>query len=137
MRHREPSESHEQQYLIDFCHRANGRYPELALLFHIPNGGHRHKPVAAKLRREGVAAGVPDLFLPVARSGYFGFFIEMKRRNGGRVTARQQYWIQVLREQGYRVDVCRGWGEASDALIEYLSGPHTRSLEKNADLALA
>jgi len=121
----EPSESEEQQWLMDFCHRAKGQYPELALLFHIPNGGHRNKIVAAKLKREGVMAGVPDLFLPVAREGQFGFFIEMKRRRGGRVTAQQQHWIQVLRDEGYRVDVCRGWGEASDALVEYISGART------------
>jgi hypothetical protein len=39
-------------------------YPTKAnRLFAIPNGGHRNKIVAKKLKAEGVLAGVPDLCL--------------------------------------------------------------------------
>ena len=44
------------------------RYPAAAkLIYHVPNGGHRHKLVASKLKEQGVKAGVPDLVLPMAR----------------------------------------------------------------------
>lgn len=36
------------------------RWPELRLLYAVPNGGDRHPIVAAKMRAEGVRAGVPD-----------------------------------------------------------------------------
>lgn len=53
-------------------------YPELALLYHIPNGGKRDAKTATILKRQGVKAGVPDLHLPVARGGYHGLYIELK-----------------------------------------------------------
>ena len=49
-----------------------GRFPELVLLYHIPNGGKRDAQTAISLKRQGVKAGVPDLHLPVARGGYHG-----------------------------------------------------------------
>ena len=45
-------------------------YPDLELLYHVPNGGSRNKAEASKLKRMGVRAGVPDLVLPVPRAGY-------------------------------------------------------------------
>lgn len=42
------------------------RYPAASkLIYHVPNGGHRHKLVAVKLKEQGVKAGVPDLVLPM------------------------------------------------------------------------
>ena len=38
------------------------------LYFAIPNGGHRHPAVAAKLKAEGATPGVPDLFIPQWRT---------------------------------------------------------------------
>lgn len=45
------TESAEQQHLMQWTDFAAGKYPELELLFHIPNGGHRYKAVAGKLKR--------------------------------------------------------------------------------------
>jgi len=44
------------------------RYPAAAkLIFHVPNGGHRHKLGGDQAEEQGVKAGVPDLVLPMAR----------------------------------------------------------------------
>lgn len=48
------------------------------LAYHVPNGGHRVKAVAAKLKAQGVKAGVSDICLPMARGGWFGLYIEFK-----------------------------------------------------------
>lgn len=96
--------------------------PEIDLLFAIPNGGHRHISVAVALRDEGVKAGIPDLFLPVARDPYHGLFIEMKAQ-GGKVSRLQQQWIKTLGSQGYRVEVCRGFDQARATLCAYLDIP--------------
>lgn len=111
------TESAEQATLFSWARMMAGKWPELRLLFHIPNGGSRGKVEAARFKAEGVKAGVPDLFLPVARGSHHGLFIEMKRREGGRVSAEQKEWIAALTEQGYRAEVCHGWEEAA-ALIE-------------------
>lgn len=100
------------------------KYPELALMFAIPNGGERNKVTAARLKAEGVKAGVPDIFLPVARCvggeySHFGLFIEMKKSKGV-LSDAQDDWHGKLLRQGYMVNVCFGWQEAVNAIIDYL-----------------
>lgn len=116
-----PSESDEQISLFEWARVMQNQMPELRLLFHIPNGGYRNKVTAARMAREGVKAGVPDLFLPVARDGAHGLFIEMKRRKGGHVSDEQFVWGKALMFEGYRYSVCKGAEEAIGVITEYLS----------------
>jgi hypothetical protein len=113
------SESTEQQALFQWSEYNKAKYPELELLFHVPNGGKRNVIEAARLKREGVRAGVPDLILPVARGNYHGLFIEMKA-NKGKATQKQNEWIEKLQAQGYLAVVCNGWEEAKALLQNYL-----------------
>lgn len=117
-----PTESMEQQWLFQWARMSEGRYPELALMYHVPNEGKRSRATGGRLRAEGLRSGVPDICLPVARGGYHGLYIELKRRKGGRVTEAQEEWIAGLRAQGYRAEVCRGFDEASDVILAYLGG---------------
>lgn len=114
------SESIEQISLMHWAVFMKNRYPELELLYHVPNGGKRDRTTAAKLKAEGVKAGVPDLVLPVGRGGYLGLYIEMKVGKN-KTTENQEYWLKKLTEQGYRTAVCYGWEEASAVLEDYLS----------------
>lgn len=115
-----PLEHDEQTALMEWAKRNLGRWPELALLFAIPNGGARSAITGARMRDEGVKPGVPDLFLPVARGRYHGLFIEMKRRRGDGPDDQQTKWHDDLRAQGYRVEVCRGAEPAETVLRYYL-----------------
>lgn len=108
-----------QVALIRWAGYQAGKYPALHLLFSIPNGGHRTKVTAGKLKAEGVKKGVPDLHLPVSRQGYHGLWIEMKT-DKGRVSPDQRRWILALAEQGHRVAICRSWEDAARELREYL-----------------
>lgn len=103
----------------------SGKYPELNLLYHVPNGGSRHKAEAGRLRAEGVKAGVPDLCLPVARGQYHGLYIELKRQRGGRTSDHQSEWLDALSAQGYKAALCYGWEQAAGTIIEYLTGGGT------------
>jgi hypothetical protein len=47
-------------------------------------------------------------------------FIELKRRRGGVVSLDQQAVHDLLRDQGYRVEVCRGAEEAIRVISDYL-----------------
>ena len=79
MQNRKRSEATEQELVIQWCNWQQAQHPEAGMIFHIPNGGQpEHNWEAANLKRQGVKAGVPDLFLPVAKNGYHGLFIEMK-----------------------------------------------------------
>lgn len=105
------------------------RYPAAAkLIYHVPNGGHRHKLVAIKLKEQGVKAGVPDLVLPMARGGHFGLYIEFKAKPpfDAAVSPSQDAYIQALLDQGYLAIVCRGAIDALEAIRAYLLQPQTK-----------
>lgn len=114
-------EAIEQQKLFNWIAFACGKYPELNLLYHIPNGGSRNKIEAANLKRQGVRAGVPDLCLPVARGNWHGLYIELKAGKNI-ATEKQKQWLNRLAEQGYLTAICYGWEQASKTLIKYLGG---------------
>jgi hypothetical protein len=117
--HKLVSEHGEQEALIQRCVLHYAEYPELRLLFAIPNGGLRDKRVAAKLKAEGVKAGVPDLCLPVARKGYHALYIEMKKADG-RSRLEQLNWQASLKIQGNQAVFCYSQEEAWNVLIDYL-----------------
>ncbi len=117
-----PTEDTEQAHIFAWAAWASGKYPELNLMHHIPNGGKRSKSEAARFKAQGVKAGVPDIFLPCARGGYHGLYIELKRTKGGKLSAAQKEWIDALRGQGYKVIVCYGFDEAREVIISYLEG---------------
>lgn len=117
-----PKESEEQTNLFSWARMQSCKYPELRLLYHVPNGGSRHKIEAAHLRAEGVKPGVPDICLPVARGGFHGLYIEMKRQRGGRVSENQESWLSDLSAQGYKTAVCKGWQPAAEIIMQYLEG---------------
>ena len=114
-----PHEGNEQEALFQWAAFIRGRFPEIDLLYHIPNGGSRNRIEAANLKRQGVKAGVPDLCLPVARSGFHGLFIEMKAGKNT-TTEKQEEWISALRKQGYAAEVCYGWERAAEVITQYL-----------------
>lgn len=115
-----PTEAQEQTALFQWAAYMARKWPELRLMHAIPNGGSRHPVEAARLKAQGVKAGIPDIFLPVASGGYHGLYIEMKRKKGGRISVDQQQMIDALRAQGYRVEVCKGAEEASKTIKEYM-----------------
>lgn len=115
-----PTESQEQVMLFQWAAFQAGKHPELRLMYHIPNE-RSSRTEAVRLKREGVKAGVPDIFLPCARGGLHGLYIELKRRQGGRLSDYQREMLQALRDQGYMAIVCRGFDEAKEAIENYLN----------------
>jgi hypothetical protein len=85
------------------------------------NGGKRTLLEGAKLKRMGVAAGFPDLFIPIASGGYHGLMIEMKRANGGKVSDLQKDWIKHLTDQGYFAAVAYGFDQAKEIFLRYIN----------------
>ena len=115
-----PYEDEEQITLFDWARANEGKWPELARLFHVPNGGSRGPAEAGRFKGMGVKKGVPDVFLDVPRGGFHGLRIEMKRRRGGVLSNEQADWIDYYNANGYRADVCYGWEEARSVIEEYL-----------------
>jgi len=94
------------------------RFPGIELLHATPNGGARHPAVAAKLKKEGVKAGVPDVSWPVARGGYVGLAIEFKHGDGN-PSKEQRERIDRMQQEGWMVTVCWSWQAAARVMQGY------------------
>ena len=81
-------------------------------LFAIPNGGRRDVVTASKLKREGVKAGVPDIFIALPRIPYNGLFLEMKKDAKAYASKAQKQAMQVLESKGYKCDIAYGCDHA-------------------------
>lgn len=90
------------------------------LLMAIPNGGYRTRTTAKLMRAEGQLAGVPDLFLAVAKNGYHGLWIEMKNGKAGRLSEKQSEMIARLANEGYACAVCYDKDEFINTIHKYL-----------------
>lgn len=112
-------EAANQKILFNWAFNLENMHPELALMFHIPNEGKRSKATGAELKRAGLKSGVPDVILPVARSGFHGLAIEMKAgRNAP--TKNQKEWLQRLSAEGWRCFVCWGFEAAAKVISDYI-----------------
>lgn len=123
-------ESGHQEAIFSWCEYNRDRYPELKLLYHVPNGGKRDADTARVLKRQGVKAGISDLVLPVARCGFYGLYVELKAP-GGKLEQAQVEFLQEVGKQGYLALVCVGWQAAVQTLSTYLDGvkPDARPLK--------
>ena len=118
------SEAKEQEWLFRWRQWAMRQYPELRWLHAIPNGlAASSIGAAARMKRQGMTKGIPDICLPVARRGCHGLYIELKRSNGGKASPEQAACIQFLNEQGYRAEICHGWRAAVEVIEWYLREP--------------
>lgn len=115
-----PTEGEEQEALFEWADRLVFKYPELTLLHHIPNEGKRSEFYGARLKREGMKTGVPDIHLPVARGKYHSLYIELKRIRGSVTTEAQKTWQKLLLKYGNAAYICYGWEEARERIEEYL-----------------
>lgn len=120
------SEEGHQSAVFAFFAINREQYPQTKWMHAIPNA-NSHRMV-----REGVRAGVSDMFLPMPAWGckangnyYHGLYIEMKapiRRNqkDGGVSKEQLEFLAYAKEVGYKTAVCYSWIEARDTIIGYL-----------------
>ena len=118
---KERSEYEEQAAVFAWSEISVREHPELDLLQGSLNGVRLTIGQAVKAKKSGMKAGYPDCFLPIARHGYHGLFIEMKRRKGGRMSKEQIEYFEKLTAQGYLCQECKGSDSAISILKWYLS----------------
>jgi hypothetical protein len=116
-----------QSSLIEWARLNIGRYPPLEWLHAIPNGAQygadRRMAIiqAMKLKAEGLLPGVPDLFLPFAARGYFGFYLELKAPGKlSQVREGQAQFMAYAESAGFLCQVHDSFDGAREALIWYL-----------------
>lgn len=107
---------------------AAGRYPQLALMFAIPNGDQRGDGTkrgamiaGSRLKATGLKAGVWDIFLPVPKGRFHGMFIEMKKPGESiKAGSNQERFGLHMWMNGYHTVVCDNWIKARDSILDYL-----------------
>lgn len=110
-----PTEDEVQETVVEFCDLLR------IVCVHIPNERKRSKAYGAKMKRMGLRKGFPDLFIPEARNGFHGLFIELKRDKLEHPTKEQREWMSYLNEKSYRAVVCFGVDEAIEEIKKYMS----------------
>lgn len=113
-----------QRAVVTWAKTQLKKYPELLWLHHIPSGGKRDSREAQSLQSQGVKAGILDLHLPVARGGFHGLMIEMKRPGGKcpKPSAEQAEYMKFLTEQGYANIITNDFSEVKTYITDYLEG---------------
>ena len=121
-----PSEHQSQSAVIAWWQLACHGYglPPFAL-YAVPNAARRSFALAARMKAEGMRAGIPDLCLARPRykgnaMRYAGLYVEMKRKGTGTVSDAQGAVLDYLRTSGYAAMVCYSADEAIEVIKEYL-----------------
>jgi hypothetical protein len=96
-------------------------YPKLRwLLFSVPNGGFRNSFEAARMVREGMSAGVLDIFICLPNKTYHGIFTDFKSERG-RLSEYQIEFIKAVKAKGYLCLVIRSVEDFLREIENYLN----------------
>jgi hypothetical protein len=98
-----PLETDEQIAFVTIFYRM---FPGVRI-FAIPNGTRASIRAAIKAKKEGVSAGVPDLYIPAWK-----VWVEMKRQHGSTTSPEQKDWHNYLKGLGDKVIIGKGWSDA-------------------------
>lgn len=110
---------HEESNLQQACVKwFRLQYPNL-IIFAIPNGGSRNVIEAARLKREGVLAGVADLMVLKPNKQYYGLLIEMKIGKG-RQSENQILFEMYCVHHYYKYSIARSIDEFINIVENYL-----------------
>lgn len=109
-----PTEDGEQIAVIEYCRLSNIQ------AVHIPNEGKRSYFYGAKMRAMGLQKGFPDIFIPTAKKGFYGLFIELKRDDKAYPSKEQIEWLRYLNGQGYKALIAYGAKHAISEIEKYM-----------------
>ena len=132
LRRIEPTEHQIQCAIVEWANKAHTRNCLSIIgefLIAYPNGGSRKKIKlkcgkfvsleGKRLKKEGVKAGVSDLFLALPSKGFGGLWLEVKTSKG-KVSKAQQSWRDLMRSTGYCAGVVRSVDEGIQVIKYYL-----------------
>lgn len=96
------------------------QYPKMKHnLFAVPNGSKRDVIIGAKLKEEGVLAGVADLILLKSNRFYGALLIEMKTPEGCQ-SDTQKEWQQKITNDGFKYVIVRSLEDFQREVKQYL-----------------
>lgn len=99
------------------------RYGDLPLrnfCFAIPNGGNRNVREAARFKKQGVLAGVADVFLAIPKHGKCGLWIEFKFGDN-RLSDEQSLFRRSMLSVNYEHVICYSFEDGQEETVLYLT----------------
>ena len=94
------------------------QYPEyVGMLFAVPNGGRRDAREGARLKKQGVTAGVSDLILLVPRPQVLLLEVKVK---GGKLSDAQKTWLAKATALGHSTAVAYDFNAARAAIVSHI-----------------
>jgi hypothetical protein len=129
------SEKEERRLVVRFRDQWRSKYPELGALITLQNEQRFMRAEARNaflywrgMIEQGYQAGVPDYVLPVAKRGFFGLWIELKRETRSQVRPEQWAWCRFLANAGHAVLIGKGSQVVCETLLWYVQGTDTMVL---------
>lgn len=110
------SEHHLQAQCVTWFRLQYPAYRKYLMAF--PNAAKRSFSLAARMKKEGMISGVPDLLLAVPNKASSGLFIEMKSEKG-KLSDEQVEMIGLLKNY-YSVEVINSFDGFTKVVTEYL-----------------
>lgn len=102
-----------------------------------PMGGYRPDGAGGQMKGEGAKSGYPDLLMDIARGGFHGLRIEMKRFSKDAKPSKEQLdWLKGLAKHGYRAVLCSGHQAAIHVMATYLGVPSPINAQALPDWAV-
>ena len=89
-------------------------------LFAIPNEGKRTPQAGKRDKDLGVLSGVSDLFLMLARKGYYGLFLECKAPKGSLSENQKDFGLRAV-NNNYSYHVFRSFDQFKLIVENYMS----------------
>jgi hypothetical protein len=112
------SEFEEQASLVHWFRKT---YPDV-WIYANRNGGSRSQREKVDQIREGVLAGVADLFVPG-----FKLYIEMKKTKGGVTSDAQIAFREHVKQFGYSWILAEGFEDAKEKILIFIDGDKNKT----------
>ena len=94
------------------------QYPEFAgMFFAVANGGQRNAREGARLKKQGLRAGVSDLILLVPRPHVLLLEVKVK---GGKLSDAQKIWLAAAAALGHTTAVAYDFHAAKAAIVNHI-----------------
>ena len=122
-----------RERLPDLYNAETGRCKMYANYNNAGNDGDKKTAAirGARAKQSGSQKGVADIFLPLARKGCFGLYLELKidpahpenlpKKKRGTVSPEQLAFGKQVQADGFGWAVCEGWKAARAVILAYMA----------------
>lgn len=80
--------------------------PRYELIIHVPNEAKRSWWLGRRMKKKGIASGIPDILVLYSSKGFNGLALELKRSRKLHATENQKTWLNRLTKNNWHCALC-------------------------------